>query len=60
MVFSEVKEESGGNGHKGGITGGKLSVIRTSTDVDDVRGNTGATLVEMETGTQEEAKVATS
>ena len=43
MVFSEVKDESGGNGHKGDVTRGKLSIIGTSTDVDDVRGDTGAT-----------------
>ena len=37
-----------------------MSVIETSTDVDDVRGDTGATLGEMENGTQEETKDATS
>ena len=50
MVFSEVEEESGGNGHKGDITVGELSVISTSTDMDNVRGDTGATLGETETG----------
>ena len=51
MVSSEVEGGSGVNGHKGDITGGNLSVIGTSTDIDDVRGNTGDTLGEMETGT---------
>jgi len=39
------------NGHGGDITGGNLSVIGTSTNVDDVRGDTSATLGETETGT---------
>ena len=60
MVFSEVEEESGGNGHRGDLTGGKLSVIGTSTDVDDMRGDTGATLGEMKTGIQAETEDATS
>jgi len=60
VVFSEVKEESGGNGHKEMSLGASCPIIGTSTDVDDMRGDTGATLVEMETGTREEAKVATS
>jgi len=51
VVFSKVREESGGNGHKGYVTGGELSVNGTSTDIDNVRGDTGATLVETETGT---------
>jgi len=59
MVFSEVEEESGGNGHRGDVTGGDLSVIETSTDIDDMRGDTGATLGEMKTGTQEENEDAT-
>src|SRR5882724_11009951 len=49
MVFSEVKEESGGNGHRG--DGGELSVIGTSTGVGDMRDNTGATQGETDTGT---------
>jgi len=53
-----VKEESGGNGHRG--DGGELSVIGTSTDVDDVRDNTGATQGETDTGTREETEDATS
>jgi len=32
-------------------TDGDLSVIGTSTDIDDVRSDTGATLGETETGT---------
>ena len=36
MVFSEVEEGSEGNGHKGEDTGGDLSVIGTSTDVDNI------------------------
>ena len=51
MVFNEVKDKSGGIGHKGDVTGGELSVIGTSTGIDDVRGDTGATLGEMENGT---------
>src|SRR5882724_13451049 len=44
VVFSEVAEGSVGNGHKGEVTGGDLSLTGTSTDVDDIRGDTGATL----------------
>ena len=36
-----------------------MSVIRTSTDVDGMRGDTGATLGEMENGTQEETEDVT-
>ena len=60
MVFSEVEEESGGNGHRGDLTGGELSVIGTSTDVDDMRGDTDATLGETKTGTREETEDVTS
>src|SRR5882724_10480089 len=49
VVFSGVEEVSGGNAHRGDR--GELSVIGTSTVVDDVRGDTGATVVETETGT---------
>ena len=41
------------------VTGGDLSVIGTSTDIDDVRGDTGATLGETETGTREETRDVT-
>ena len=51
MVSSEVKERSGGNGYKEDVTGEAISVIGTSTGIDDVRGDTGATLGEMENGT---------
>ena len=57
MVFSGVDEAGRDNGHGGDITGGNLSVIGTSTDVDDVSGNTGATLGETETGTREETEM---
>ena len=60
MVFSEVEEGSEGNGHKGGVTGGDLSVMGTSTDVDDIRGDTGDTLGKTGTGTQDETKDVTS
>ena len=60
MGFSEVEEGSEVNGHKGEVTKINLSVIGTSTDVDDMRGNTGATLGERETGTREETEGATS
>ena len=59
MVFSEVEEGSEGNGHKGEVTGGNLSVMGTSTDVDDIRGDTGATLDDRETGTRDETEDAT-
>ena len=59
MVFSEVEEGSEGNGHKQDVNGGNLSVIGTSTDIDNVRGDTGATLGETENGTQEETEDAT-
>ena len=51
MVFSGVEEGSGDNEHEGAVTDGDLSVIGTSTGIDDVRGDTGATLGETETGT---------
>ena len=60
VVFSEVEEVSEGNGHKGEVTGGNLSVIGTSTDIEDVRRDTGATIGEMENGTQEEIEDMTS
>ena len=59
MVFSGVEKGSEGNGHKGDVTRCDLSVIGTSTDVDDIRGDTGATLGETETGTREETKDVT-
>ena len=59
MVFSEVEDKPGGNGHKGDVTRGELSIIGTSTDRDDVRGYTGATQGETETGTQTETEDAT-
>jgi len=50
MVFSEVEEGSEGNGHKGEVTK-KQSVSKgTSTDGDNVRGDTGDTLGKTETG----------
>ena len=52
MVFSGVEGGSEGNGHKGDVTRCYLSVIGTSTDIDDVRCNTGATLGETGTGTE--------
>ena len=60
MVFSEVEEGSEGNGHKGEVTGSDLSVRGTSTDIDDVRGDTGDTLGKTVTGTQDETEDATS
>jgi len=60
VVFSEVEEVSEGNGHKGEVTGGDLSVIGTSTDVDNIRGNTGDTLGKTETGTRDETEDVTS
>ena len=59
MVFSEVEEGSEGNGHKGEVTRSDLSVMGTSTDVDDSRGDTGDTLGKTETGTRDETKDAT-
>ena len=59
MVFSEVEEGSEGNGHNGEVTRHDLSVMGTSTDVDDVRGDTGDTLGKTETGTQDETEDAT-
>ena len=41
------------------VTGGDLSVIGTSTDIADMRGNTGVTLGETETGTREETEDVT-
>jgi len=58
--FSEVEEGSEVNGHKGEVTGSNLSVIGTSTDVDNIRGNTGDTLGKTETGTQDKTEDATS
>jgi len=52
MVFSEVGEELIDNGHRGDVTGSNQSVTGTSTDVDNVRDNTGITLGEMKTGTR--------
>src|SRR5882724_8131225 len=46
VVFSGVEEACGDNGHGGDITGGDPSVIGTSTDVDDMRHDTGATQCE--------------
>jgi len=60
VVFSGVDEAGRDNGHKGDVTGGDLSVIWTSTKVDDMRGDTGATLGETKTRTQEETKDVTS
>jgi len=60
MVFSEVEEGSEGNGHKGVVTGGDLSVIGTSTDVDDVRDDSGDTLGKTEIGTRDKTEDATS
>ena len=51
MVFSGAEEVGRDNGHGGDITGGDPSVIRTSTDVDDMRGNTGATQAESDAET---------
>ena len=48
MVFSGTEEACRDNGHGGDITGDDPSVIRTSTDIDDVRGDTGATKGESE------------
>src|SRR5882724_5814761 len=59
MVFSGVGEGSEGNGHKGEVTRSDLSVMGTSTDIDDVRGNTGDTLGKTEIGTRDETKDAT-
>ena len=53
-MFSKVEEGSEGNGHRGEVTRSGWSVIETSTDVDNVRDNTGATLEETETGTVDE------
>jgi len=43
VVFSGGEEACGDNGHRGDVTGGNPSVIGTSTDIYDMRGNTGAT-----------------
>jgi len=43
MVFSGAEEAGRDNGHGGDVTEGEPSIIGTSTDVDDMRGNTGAT-----------------
>ena len=43
VVFSGTEKSSRDNEHGGDVTGGDPSVIKTSTDIDDVRGNTGAT-----------------
>ena len=52
MVFSGAEEACRDNGtHGGDVTGGDPSVIGTSTDVDNMRGDTGATLGETRTGT---------
>ena len=60
MVFSEVEEGSEGNGHKGEVTGSYLSVMGTSTNVDDIRCNTDDTLDDRETGTRDETEDVTS
>ena len=60
MVFSEVEEGSEGNGHKGEVTRSYLSVMGTSTDIDDIRGDTGDTLGKTEIGTRDEIEDATS
>ena len=60
MVFSAVGGGSGDNGHKRWVTGSGGSVIGTSTDLGDVRDDTGATLEETETGTRDETEDATS
>jgi len=49
VVFSRTEEVGRDNGHGEDITGGSPSVIGTSTDVSDVRGNTGATQGESKT-----------
>ena len=59
MVFSGVTEGSGGNGYTGYVTGGAMSVIGPSTDVDDGGRDTGATLGDIENGTWEETKDVT-
>ena len=59
MVFSEVAEGSVGNGHKGEVTGGDLSVTGTSTDVYNVRDDTGDTLGKTAIGTRDETEDAT-
>ena len=59
MVFNEVEEGSEGNEHKGEVTRGDLSVMGTSTDVDDIGGDTGAILDDRQTGTRDETEDAT-
>jgi len=60
VVSSGVEEGSGGNGYTGDVTREAMSVIGTSTDIEDVRRDTGATIGEMENGTQEEIEDMTS
>ena len=60
MISSGVEEGSGGNGYTGDVTRGAMLVIGTSTDIDDVRGDTGATLGDIENGTWEETEDATA
>ena len=50
-LCGEVGEGSEGNVHKGEVTGSDLSVMGTSTDIDDIRGDTGDTLGKTGTGT---------
>src|SRR5882724_8633533 len=59
VVFSEVAEGSVGNGHKGEVTGGDLSLTGTSTDVYNVRDDTGDILGKTAIGTRDETKDAT-
>ena len=48
MVFSGAEEACRDNGH-GDVTVGDPSLIGANTDVEDVRGNTGATQGKYET-----------
>ena len=65
-MFSGTEAVPEDNGHKGEVTGCNLSVMGTNTDIDDVRGGTGDTLVKTgmlgkaETGTRDETEDVTS
>ena len=56
---TQLDAEAGTVQDIGDVTGGAMSVIGTSTDVDDGRRDTGATIGEVENGTQKETEDVT-
>ena len=60
MVFRGDEGRSGGNGHRGDITGGESSVIESGTSTGMDEGIKVVTLGEIRAGTREETEDETS